>query len=343
MASRPRTPVLAAGGIAVAIASAALLQRRHLRSIAADPADAVLRGHARGAELAVRSADGTWLHAEAFGPQDAPTIVLVHGWTEALRLWTYVIADVSRDHRVVAYDLRGHSRSAPAAGGDYSLARLGDDVEAVLAASAPDGRVRTVAGHSLGAMSIAAWAESYDVPARAESAALMNTGLGELLANSAVVPVPGWARRFSDPIGRRVFLGSRTPVPPFSTPAHHAAMRYFAFGPGTTPAVIEFYSQMTGETPPDVRAAAGLAMADMELHHALARLTVPTLVLAGERDRLTPLAHARRIAAELPNLTELVELPDAGHMGPLERPVEVATALRKLSAGVGDQPSVAVA
>ena len=43
-------------------------------------------------------------------------------------------------------------------------------------------------------------------------------------------------------------------------------------------------------------------MSEMDLHHALARLTVPTLVIAGENDRLTPPSHARRIAEMLPAL-----------------------------------------
>ena len=85
-------------------------------------------------------------------------------------------------------------------------------------------------------------------------------------------------------------------------------------------------------TEPDARAAAGVALTDMDLWHAVARLTVPTLVVAGERDRLTPPAHARRIAETLPELVGLIELPETGHMGPLERPQEIASALLSLSA-----------
>ncbi len=70
-----------------------------------------------------------------FGADDAPTIVLIHGWTEGIRYWTYVIGELADEFRLVAYDLRGHGDSDPAAGGDYSLARFGDDVEAVLARS----------------------------------------------------------------------------------------------------------------------------------------------------------------------------------------------------------------
>jgi pimeloyl-ACP methyl ester carboxylesterase len=83
--------------------------------------------------------------------------------------------------------------------------------------------------------------------------------------------------------------------------------------------------------PPEVRAGAGLAMQDMDLYHVLPRLNIPTLVMAGENDRLTPPSHARRIAEQLPNLQAAIELPNTGHMGPIERPAEVAGALRALA------------
>jgi pimeloyl-ACP methyl ester carboxylesterase len=334
----PRRPsalaltALAAGG---AGAAATLAQARHLRRIAADPADAALKAFKQGRPLQATSADGTVLHAEVFGPESSPTIVLAHGWTEGIPYWTFVIEQLTRDFRVVAYDLRGHGSSEPARNGDSSLARFGEDLDAVLAVCAPDGRATTVAGHSLGAMSIVAWAEHHDVSARVDSAALLNTGLSGLLAGAALVAVPAFAERLSDPIGRRVFLGSRRPIPQFSSPLHHAVIRYVAFGPQASPASVEFYRRMVSASPPDVRAAVGLAMADMDLDHALARLTVPTLVMAGAGDRLTPPAHARRIAEELPHLTRLIVLPATGHMGPLERPAEVSDALRELAAGVG--------
>jgi pimeloyl-ACP methyl ester carboxylesterase len=281
------------------------------------------------------------LHAEVFGDDGSPTVVLAHGWTEGIRFWIHVIEHLSRDLRVVAFDLRGHGDSEPARDADYSLQRFGEDVEAVLAACAPDGRVTTVAGHSLGAMSIAAWAEHHDVEPRVESAALLNTGLSGLIAGTAVIAVPAFAERLRDPVSRHMFLGARGPMPPFSTPLHHAIIRHVAFGPSASPATVEFYRRLATSCPPDVRAAVGLAMADMDLEHALEQLTVPTLVMAGDQDRLTPPAHAERFAERLPNLTQLIVLPQTGHMGPLERPAEVSTALRELTVTAGARAGAA--
>jgi pimeloyl-ACP methyl ester carboxylesterase len=322
----------AAALAAVGVGGAAL-ERRHMQRIESDPENEVLRDPPAGRPLEVRSADGTTLHAELFGPDDGPTLVLAHGWTETLDFWTYVISDLTREgKRIVAYDLRGHGDSEPAVDGDYALDRFGEDLEAVLEAALPDGRRAVVVGHSLGAMSIAAWAEHHDVAERASAAALINTGVGDLVAQSLLFPVPAFAQVINRTIAVRGFLGARTPLPRVSTPASHAAIRYIAFGPDATPAQVAFYERMLVATPPDARAKIGIAMSELELHQALERLTIPTVVIAGEDDRLTPPSHANKIADMLPDLDRLIVLPDTGHMGPLERPAAISRALSKLVA-----------
>ncbi len=170
------------------------------------------------------------------------------------------------------------------------------------------------------------------MPRRVRAAALLNTGVGDLIAESLLVPVPKIAQALNQTIAVRGFLGSRAPLPRFSTPLSHAAIRYAAFGPDATPAQVAFYERMLIATPPDVRADVGIAMSEMSLHHALKRLTVPTLVVAGENDRLTPPSHARRIAEMVPQLHKLVVLERTGHMGPLERPQEITAELAELAA-----------
>ena len=82
----------------------------------------------RGRSVGVRSKDGIRLHAEVFGPEDGYPVVLAHGITCALRVWAYQIADLAKDHRVIAFDHRGHGRSAvPARRSGYSLDCLADD------------------------------------------------------------------------------------------------------------------------------------------------------------------------------------------------------------------------
>lgn len=93
--ARNRRLFTAAGGLAAAVIAGAALQRSHQRRIASDPEDALLRNPPRGREASVYSPDGTRLHVEVFGPDEATTVVLAHGWTEAIPFWTFVIRDLT--------------------------------------------------------------------------------------------------------------------------------------------------------------------------------------------------------------------------------------------------------
>ena len=63
----------------------------------------------------------------------------------------------------------------------------------------------------------------------------------------------------------------------------------------------------------------GPELRNPKLRGRLRRITAPALVLWGERDRISPVAHAREWEKRLPD-AELVLVPDAGHSLPLERP-----------------------
>jgi pimeloyl-ACP methyl ester carboxylesterase len=315
------------------IAAAGAMQAVHMRRISHDPEHDQLDAPPEGRVKLVTSADGTILHAEVFGPENGATVVLAHGWTEALQYWIYVIRALSeRGIRVVAYDQRGHGKSESASGSDYDLDRFGEDLEAVLAACVPDGQRAVVVGHSLGAMSIVAWADDHDVARHVAAAILLNTGVGDLIAEQLLFPLPQIAQALNRTVATRGFLGNKAPLPRFSTPLSSGVIRYVAFGPEASPAQVAYYERMLVTCPADARAKTGIAMSDMELHHALPRLTVPTIVIAGAEDRLTPPSHAQRIAGRLPQLRRLETLPDTGHMAPLERPNAVIAAVLELVA-----------
>ena len=61
----------------------------------------------------------------------------------------------------------------------------------------------------------------------------------------------------------------------------------------------------------------------------LETIDVPSLVIAGEHDRLAPPGDGAAMADSLPH-GELAVIPDAGHLTPIETPEQVTTALRSL-------------
>lgn len=286
----------------------------------------------------VRSADGTRLHTEVFGPDHGYPIVLAHGITCAIRAWTYQIADLARDYRVIAFDHRGHGRSGVPRRGGYSLSHLAADVDAVLEATLAPGERALIAGHSMGGMAIAAWSDQYrhKVASRADAVALVNTTTGDLLREVQLlgVPAPLAAARI---LGGRALIGTfgGFAVPPLARRVSHQMISMLAVGADADRAVGALINELFSATSPAGRGGCGKALVDAmgRRHIDLTGLTVPTLVIASQRDRLTPPVQSRRIAAAAPNLVGLVELP-GGHCSMLERPMEVNRELRTLAESV---------
>ena len=60
----------------------------------------------------------------------------------------------------------------------------------------------------------------------------------------------------------------------------------------------------------------------------LVDIDVPTVVIVGRQDQVTPLARSQEMAADIAD-SRLVVLEECGHMSPLEKPAEVTAALRR--------------
>src|SRR5205823_8900057 len=112
----------------------------------------------------------------------APALVFAHGFSIDLTAWHYQWKHLSKDHRCVLFDQRGHGRSSAAAGGDYSLDALGHDLRAVLDAEAGD-HPAVLVGHSMGGMSIMSFARLYpqEFGGRVRAVVLANTAASDIL------------------------------------------------------------------------------------------------------------------------------------------------------------------
>ncbi|CAL9510679.1 alpha/beta fold hydrolase [Streptomyces sp. enrichment culture] len=275
-------------------------------------------------ELTVVSADGARLHVETHGPDGAPAVVLAHGWTCSTAFWAAQIRELATDHRVVVYDQRGHGRSPASAA--CSTDALADDLEAVLTATLAPGERAVVAGHSMGAMTVLAAAGRPALTAHAAAVLLCSTGSARLVAESTVVPIrPG---RLRTALTRRV-LGSRLPLGPV-TPMARRILKYGTMGPGSAPDMVDACARIVHACPRQVRHAWSHVLDLLDLDDRVRELRVPTQVLVGSADRLTPPVHARSLAAALPHCLGLTELPGIGHMTPVEAPDEVTGMIRAL-------------
>lgn len=292
----------------------------------------------------VRAADGTRLHTEVFGPPDGYPIVLAHGITCAIRVWGYQIAELAADYRVIAFDQRGHGRSGIPRRGGFSLSHLASDLDAVLEATLRPAERAVLAGHSMGGIAITAWSDRYrhKVRRRADAVALINTTTGDLLRKVHLLPVPrglGAARILAGQQVLNVF-GS-LPLPSAIGWPTREMIALLAVGAEADPAVAALIYDLFVATSPASRGGCAkmLAAAMRREHASLTGLTVPTLVIGSERDRLTPISQSRKIARALPNLAGLVELP-GGHCAILEHPHEVNRELRALAQSAAEARSI---
>jgi pimeloyl-ACP methyl ester carboxylesterase len=261
----------------------------------------------------VPAADGVSLHAEVDGPESPVTVVLAHGWTLDATTWGPV-AHALPDVRVVRYDHRGHGRSAPVDPSTMTIEQLADDLAAVIARLAPDGSL-VLGGHSMGGMTIMALAQRHpEVAARAQGIALVATAAGGLAGHNlglpprvAAVVRGGEQRMFGSPRWTaRQAMGSTRMLTP--------GLRWLLLGPRADARARRITVEAVAGCRPSTVAGFRPALDAHERDAALAAFAdTPTVVLAGTRDRLTPVPMARRIARALPS-AQLTVFPGAGHM-----------------------------
>ncbi|MER5884626.1 alpha/beta hydrolase [Streptomyces sp. NPDC001941] len=276
-------------------------------------------------ELTAVSADGARLHVEVHGT-GGPAVVLAHGWTCSTLFWDAQVRDLAVDHRVVVYDQRGHGRSPAPGPGGCSTEALADDLEAVLAATLEPGEKAVLGGHSMGGMTLMAAGARPRVREHAAAALLCSTGASRLVAESLVLPLrPGALRtRLTTAV-----LGAAAPLGPVNA-VSRAVLKYATMGPGSAPDRVDACARIVHACPTGARVAWSHVLAELDVEERVRELRVPTAVIAGTADRLTPPVHARALALALPDCTGLTELTGVGHMTPVEAPEAVTAALRAL-------------
>jgi pimeloyl-ACP methyl ester carboxylesterase len=282
---------------------------------------------------AVRTADGTRLHAEIFGPDDAPTIVLVHGWVCDLTFWHYQIRDLSQQFRVVAYDQRGHGQSEVPQGEDwYTAETLASDLQAVLDECCAGAEPCIVAGHSMGGMTILAWAGHYprEVRRRLSGALLINTAASQLMGRLLVLG-PLLGSRLQQMVLPPLVGSRHTRLWKQLEPVGFRVIRRIVATGGTSPGKTAFLHQMVLSCPAPVRAGFGRLFTTLDLREFMADLTVPTVVISGEHDRLLPPWHSEQLAEHLSDCIEHATLQGIGHMAPVEAPGEISDRIRRLA------------
>ena len=313
----------AAGVGAVVAAAAAIRHKRATRGLTLStevaPNELLRTPNLRPDVTEILTDDGATLYVRAYGPVDGDPIVLSHGWTCSTEYWYPQVNALADEYRVITYDQRGHGRSTV---GSLALGPdvLADDLSEVLKATVREDQKAVLVGHSMGGMSIMAWAGRHpdEVKKYASAVLLASTACDRLIAETTVVPLPNRFPRVPVPVGRAVLS---TPVPLVSSPVMTRALQYVSMSPNASRAEVQFCENIVRDCKPRIRGGWGAALSGLDIHEALDNLDVPTTVLVGSMDRLTPPVHARKLARvldEAGHLERLIVLPGVGHMSSVE-------------------------
>ncbi len=234
-----------------------------------------------------------------------PTLFMCHGFTTTGAFWREQITVFSKTHRVVVLDLPGHGASPRPDGRDYTMDAFVGDLELVFRNLQLNDAV--LVGLSMGGTI-------------AQRFALRNAGLLRALVLVGATP---------HGLGPDVQVDNvLRAIDQLGVERASQAVIDRSFGASAPKQLLAFARDEVTQTPAFVarQAIASLNAADSRAD--LPRLRLPTLVVCGEEDRITPPGESRALVAGLPD-AELLLIPDAGHFPMLEQPAAFNGGLRR--------------
>jgi pimeloyl-ACP methyl ester carboxylesterase len=232
--------------------------------------------------------DGVSIYYEVHG--SGPPLLLTHGYSSTSAMWQGQIDALSRDHRLVLWDMRGHGQSDyPDDPGAYSEALTVGDMAAILDAVGAERAI--VGGLSLGGYMSLAFYRAH--PERVRALLIIDTGPGFKKDE----PRDAWNKR-----------------------AHETAERFEREGLDVLKSASRERSTVTH------RNAKGLALAargmltqrDARVIELLPEIKMPSLVVVGADDAPF-LAASDYMAAKIPGARKVV-IPSAGHAVNIDQP-----------------------
>lgn len=231
-----------------------------------------------------------------------PSLVFLHYWGGTHRTWNKVAAELQSSYRIVTYDMRGWGQSGATENG-YSIAALADEATALLQHLGLKKYV--LIGHSMGGK------------------------VAQLVASRNPAELVGL-----------ILVAPATPTPSH-LPDEAKQQQVHAYDNRDT--VIQTIAFLTARTPdaetveqivqdslsgtPEAKLAWPISAMLEDISPEVSKITVPTLVLAGEHDRLDSVEqHRREVIARISG-ARLEIISDSGHLLPIDEPVRTARAI----------------
>jgi len=229
-------------------------------------------------------------------------LVFLHYWGGTHRTWSKVAAELQSAYRVVSYDMRGWGESGVAEDG-YSITALADEAAALIQYLGLSNYV--LIGHSMGGKV-------------AQLVASRNPqGLFALILVAPAIPSPSHLPEEEKQQQIHAYDNRET------------VLQTIAFLSAQTPdpETVEQILQDSLSGTPDAKLAWPTFAMLEDISSEVSKISVPTLVLAGELDHLDSVEqHRREVIARIPG-ARLNIIPHSGHLLPIDEPVRLARAI----------------
>ena len=240
---------------------------------------------------------------------EGPPIVLSHGVTLSVRTWFHQLELLPKlGFRAIAYDHRGHGESALGEDG-HTLDNLAEDLKTVI--TRLDLHDAILVGHSMGGVAVQSFVLRYPELARERVRGIV------LLSTLAHTPFGSRSTQLKNRI-EKVFNRVPDSAPLWKSKNLGFMLARLGFGKDPHPSHVELVRRMMLACPAETRRDAPRVLVGLDLLDDLPKIEIPTLVIGGTADVLTPPAYAKQIAKAIPD-ARLELVPDAGHMLMLER------------------------
>ncbi|MGI4811286.1 MAG: alpha/beta fold hydrolase [Janthinobacterium lividum] len=227
-------------------------------------------------------------------------ILFLHGIGGGAAVFTPQLAHFGKRYRAIAWDMPGYANSAPLP--LVTMEALAASLAGFIKALGLDRPI--LVGHSLGGMIV-----------QRLLAASPHVARGVVLSQTSAAfggRDPAWADQF---VASK--LGPLDSGHSMETLAPDAIRE--SIGQGADPAGVAAAEAAFGAVPESTYRDMVLAMPGFDQREALARIAVPTLVVAGSLDQLAPASGCERMAGRIPGARYVV-LDGAGHLAHAEQP-----------------------
>jgi pimeloyl-ACP methyl ester carboxylesterase len=259
-----------------------------------------------------RTVNGATLNYQEQG--SGTPLVLLHGFPLDSRIWREQVAALSNGFRVIAPDLRGFGQSK--SNDAFTMESLADDVHALLTDLGALPAI--VGGLSMGGYVMLAYAKKYPTDLRGlmliDTKAEGDTPEGKEGRQKMIeLARAQGAKAVADQMMPKMLAPDADKSRPQVKRELDAIMQ------SQTPLTIEHALSAMRDRPDSVS--------------NLPSIAVPTLVIVGEHDAITPPAGAEKMSKAIPHATCVV-IRGAGHMSPMEQPQQVTDAIRRFASSL---------